>query len=71
MWKANGKTTVLLFLGSTFPKSETNARCYFCRQNNPEVSYHSIQIYGRGQCMLKKYQTVGVIDELGRALCSI
>ena len=29
MWKANGKTTILLlFLDSLFPKAETNARCF-------------------------------------------
>jgi hypothetical protein len=40
MWKACGKTsTFLLFLGSLFPKAETNGRCFLSNQNNAEVNY--------------------------------
>jgi hypothetical protein len=32
IWKANGKsTTFLLFLGSLFPKTDTNMRCFLWR----------------------------------------
>jgi hypothetical protein len=32
MWKTNGKTaTLLLFLDSRFPKTETNVRCFLWR----------------------------------------
>jgi hypothetical protein len=49
MWKGNGKTTILLlFLGSLFPKTETNARFVLSRQNNAEVNYSPIQIFGGG-----------------------
>jgi hypothetical protein len=54
MWKANGKTNILLFLSTTFPKSGTNVRCYFWRQNNPEVNYHPIQISGRGAVFVEE-----------------
>jgi hypothetical protein len=49
MWKVNGKTTTLLrFLDGLFPKTETNARCFLWRQNNPEVNYSPIRISGEG-----------------------
>ena len=41
MWEAGGKTTVLLLsLGSLFPKTETNARC-FLLQNHSEVLHRA------------------------------
>jgi hypothetical protein len=40
MWKANGKPiTLLLFLDSLFPKTETYARCFLWRQDTLELNY--------------------------------
>jgi hypothetical protein len=37
MWKANGKMTTLLHsLDSLFTKTETIAKCFLRRKNNPE-----------------------------------
>jgi hypothetical protein len=44
MWKANGRTTTLLFLDSLLPKTGTNVRCFLWRHNNPEVNYSHIWI---------------------------
>jgi hypothetical protein len=48
MWKANvNTTTLLIFLDSFFPKTETNTRCLLWRQNNPEVNYsHNSDLRG-------------------------
>jgi hypothetical protein len=48
--ETNGKTTtVLLFLDSLFPETETYAKCFLWRQNNPEINYATIRISkGRG-----------------------
>jgi hypothetical protein len=43
IWKTNGKTTtLLLFLDSIFPKTETNAKCFLWRQNDLEVNHSPI-----------------------------
>jgi hypothetical protein len=43
MWKPNGKTTtLLLFLDSLFPETETDVRCFLWKQNNPDVNYYPI-----------------------------
>jgi hypothetical protein len=38
------KPTILLFLDT--PETDTNARCFLWRQNNPEVNYSPIPISG-------------------------
>ena len=52
-------TTLLILLGSLFPKTETNGRFFLRRQNNQDVNYcpHSF-----GHILHKNYLLKHVID---------